>query len=85
MCMELSVKSHTDDKEKERKQMKTITKSVLDSVLNKEGEIRYIGKPINNKMFGKITCYGPDGFKPSAKANVIYQKQVCRKGSWINI
>ena len=65
--------------------MKTITKSVLDSVLNKEGEIRYIGKPINNKMFGKITCYGPEGFKPSAKANVVYQKQIYRKGGWINI
>ena len=53
--------------------MVTITKSVLDSVLNKEGEIRYIGKPINNKMVGKITCYGPEGFKPPARGNVIYQ------------
>ena len=53
----------------------------------KEGEIRYIGKPINNKQVGKITCYGPEGsdFKPSAKANVIYQKQIYRKGSWVNI
>jgi len=65
--------------------MKIITKSVLDSVFNKEGEIRCIGKPINNKMVGKITCCGPEGFKPPARNNVIYQKQVCRKGSWINI
>ena len=70
-------------KEKE-KQMK-ITKSVLDSVLNKEGEIRYIGKPTNNKMIGKITCYGPDGFKPPARGNVVYQKQIYRKGIWVNI
>ena len=51
----------------------------------KENEIRYIGKPINNKMFGKITCYGPDGFKPPARGNVVYQKQICRKGIWVNI
>ena len=55
----------------------------------KENEIRYIGKPkysenFKGKKIGKITCYGPEGFKPSAKANIVYQKQIYRNSSWVN-
>ena len=47
----------------------------------KKNEIRYIGKDIKGS---KITCYGPEGFKPSAKANVVYEKQIYRNNSWVN-
>jgi|TARA_R100000501_G_C2596038_1_gene94543 hypothetical protein len=58
-----------------------ITKSALDSVLNEEGGIRYVGKTKSGIV---CRCYGVKG-KPSAKASVIYQKQICRKGIWVNI